>query len=164
MFPRLSRVTLLALAALAALPAMAGERRDDHRFSGHRRVFHDGFQLGERVSWRDRGIRFDSAYGHRHGRKRMPMLKQFSPAGASRIARGSLVVLLPQAAGGHGGGSYSGSSYVYETDGGTYVGRDSYGYYPAIRPEPLAPKAKVIDVAIQDDPCSYEANVCVIRP
>ncbi|PDT30463.1 hypothetical protein CO660_07230 [Rhizobium sp. L9] len=163
MFRSLSRATLLTLAALAALPAMAGEHRDDRRFP-HRRVFHDGLYLGERVSWRDRGIRFDSTYGHRYGRKRMPMLERFSPPTANRVTRGSLVVLLPQTAGGYGGGTYAGSSYVYETDGGTYVGGNGYGYYPAARPETLAPKAKVIDVAIQDDPCSYEANVCVIRP
>lgn len=157
----LSAVTLLALAALAALPATAGERRYDHRFAGHRHGFHNGLLLGERLSWRNRGIGFDNFYGHR-GRNRMPILTRFSSAATHRTAR-SLVIFAPQAPG-WDGGTYSGSSYVYQVDGGTYVGGNGYGYYPEARPEPVAPKAKVIDVAVQDDPCAYEANVCVIRP
>ncbi|MBB3525301.1 hypothetical protein [Rhizobium sp. BK456] len=174
MFRSLCAVTLLALAALAALPAAAGERRVDHRFTdrrfpdqrflAHRHALHNGLFLGERASWRDRGIRFDNSYGRRHGRERMPFLKQFSSAATDRVTRGSLVVVLPQARGEDGGDNYAGSSYVYQVDGGTYVGGAGYGFYPAPRPEPLVPKAKVIDVAVQDDPCTYEANVCVIRP
>ncbi|SCB60318.1 hypothetical protein GA0061105_110121 [Rhizobium aethiopicum] len=164
MFRSLSAVTFLALAALAALPATAGERRYDGRFSGHRHAFHGEFRLGERVNWRDRGIRFDHTYGRRAGRNRMPMLTRFSSGATNRVVRSNLVILAPQAPAWDVGGTYSGSSYVYQVDGGTYVGGGSYGYYPAVRPAPLAPKAKVIDVAIQDDPCSYEANVCVIRP
>ncbi|RUM24919.1 hypothetical protein EFQ99_14740 [Rhizobium vallis] len=162
MFRSLSAVTLLALAALAALPATAGERRHNDRFPGHRHAFHGGLLLGERLSWRHRGIGFDNFYGHR-GRNRMPMLTQFSSAATNRAAHSNLVIIAPQAPGWDGGGSYSGSSYVYQVDGGTYVGGNGYGFYPP-RVEPLAPKAKVIDVAVQDDPCSYEANVCVIRP
>ncbi|HWT57352.1 MAG TPA: hypothetical protein VN284_05820 [Rhizobium sp.] len=166
MFRSLCAVTLLSLAALAALPAAAGERRldrrfPDQRFVGHRHAFHNGLFLGERANWRDRGIRFVN--GRRHGRERMPFLKQFSSAATERVTRGSLVVVLPPARGGDGD-NYAGSSYVYQVDGGTYVGGAGYGFYPAPRPQPLAPKAKVIDVAVQDDPCAYEANVCVIRP
>ncbi|EJZ21071.1 hypothetical protein NE852_20480 [Rhizobium sp. Pop5] len=163
MFRSLSAVTLLALAALAALPASAGERGYDHRFPGHRHGFHNGLLLGERLSWRNRGLRFDNIYSHR-GRNRMPMLTQFSSPATNRVAYSNLVFLAPQASGWDGGGTYSGSSYVYQVDGGTYVGGNGYGYYPEARPEPMAPKAKVIDVAVQDDPCTYEANVCVIRP
>ncbi|MBB5664413.1 hypothetical protein GGE68_002604 [Rhizobium leguminosarum] len=178
MFRSLCAVTLLALAALAALPATAGERRVDHRFSdrrfpdqrfpdqrflAHRHALHNGLFLGERVNWRDRGIRFDNSYGRRHGRERMPFLKQFSSAATNRVARGGLIIIAPQPPGGDSGDTYAGS-YAYQVDGGTYVGGNGYGYYAAPRPEPQAPKAKVIDVAVQDDPCTYEANVCVIRP
>ncbi|MBY2939403.1 hypothetical protein HF264_06650 [Rhizobium leguminosarum] len=163
MFRSLSAVTLIALSVLAAFPAEAGDRRNDHRFPGHRHAFHGGLLLGERVNWRDRGIRFDNAYRYRNRKERMPFLKQFSSPATNRIARNNLIVVLPQTQGGDGGGTYAGSSYVYQVDGGTYVGGNGYGY-PTARPELLAPKAKVIDIAVRDDPCSYEANVCVIRP
>ncbi|OWO96414.1 hypothetical protein B5E41_02845 [Rhizobium esperanzae] len=167
MFRSLPAVALLALAALVALPAAAGERRLDHRFAdhrflGHRHTLHNGLFLGQRLGWRDRDIRFDSAFVRRHGRERMPFLKQFSSPATNRIARSSLVIFAPQPPGGSGD-TYAGS-YVYQIDGGTYVGGNGYGYYPTARLAPQAPKAKVIDVAVQDDPCSYEANVCVIRP
>ncbi|MDV4155166.1 hypothetical protein R1521_23035 [Rhizobium brockwellii] len=162
MFRSLSAVTLLTLSALAAFPAEAGDRRHDRRFSDHRQAFHGGLLLGERVNWRNRGIRFDNAYRNRNRKERMPFLKQFSSPATNRVARNNLIVVLPQAQG--GGDTYAGTSYVYQADGGTYVGGERYGFYPPARPEPLAPKAKVIDIAVQDDPCSYEANVCVIRP
>ncbi|MGR9078505.1 hypothetical protein [Rhizobium leguminosarum] len=163
MFRSLSAVALIALSALAALPAEAGDRRNDHRFPGHRHAFHGGLLLGERIGWRDRGIRFDNAYRYRNRKERMPFLKQFSSPATNRVARNNLIVVVPQAQGG-GGDTYTGSSYVYQSDGGTYVGGDGYGFYPPARSEQLAPKAKVIDIAVQDDPCAYEANVCVIRP
>ncbi|TAV50749.1 hypothetical protein ELI30_21710 [Rhizobium leguminosarum] len=162
MFRSLSAVTLLTLSALAAFPAEAGDRRHDRRFSDHRHAFHGGLLLGERIGWRDRGIRFDNAYRYRNRKERMPFLKQFSSSATNRVTRNNLIVVVPQAQGG-GGDTYAGTSYVYQADGGTYVGGDGYGY-PTARPELLAPKAKVIDIAVQDDPCSYEANVCVIRP
>ncbi|WP_028743658.1 hypothetical protein [Rhizobium leguminosarum] len=162
MFRSLSAVTLLTLSALAAFPAEASDRRHDRRFSDHRQAFHGGLLLGERVNWRNRGIRFDNAYRNRNRKERMPFLKQFSSPATNRVARNNLIVVLPQAQG--GGDTYAGTSYVYQADGGTYVGGERYGFYPPARPEPLAPKAKVIDIAVQDDPCSYEANVCVIRP
>ncbi|MBB4291834.1 hypothetical protein GGE16_003904 [Rhizobium leguminosarum] len=159
MFRSLSVVTLIALSALVALPAAAGERRHD-RFPGHRHTFHNGLLLGERASWRDRGIRVDHAFGHRSGRG-MPMLTRFSSPATHRLGRGNLIIVTGAAPTGDDG-TYAGSSYAYQVDGGTYVG--GYGYYAAAQPEPQAPKAKVIDVAVQDDPCAYEANVCVIRP
>ncbi|MCW1749692.1 hypothetical protein [Rhizobium acaciae] len=162
MFRSLSAVALLALSALAALPAEAGDRRHERRFSDHRHAFHGGLLLGERVNWRNRGIRFDNAYRYRNRKERMPFLKQFSSPATNRVARNNLIVVVPQAQG--DGDTYAGTSYVYQADGGTYVGGERYGFYPPVRPELLAPKAKVIDIAVQDDPCSYEANVCVIRP
>jgi hypothetical protein len=162
MFRSLSVVTLLALSVLVAFPATAGESRHGERFFGHRHNFHNGLFLGERAGWRNRGI--PHAFGPRYVRDRMPFLKQFSSPATNRIARSNLIFVLPQAQGGDSGGTYAGSSYAYQVDGGTYVGGDGYGFYPAPRPEQLAPKAKVIDVAVQDDPCAYEANVCIIRP
>ncbi|MCW1411563.1 hypothetical protein OLZ32_25410 [Rhizobium sp. 1AS11] len=162
MFRSLSAVALLALSALAALPAEAGDRRHERRFSDHRHAFHGGLLLGERVNWRNRGIRFDNAYRYRNRKERMPFLKQFSSPATNRVARNNLIVVVPQAQG--DGDTYAGTSYVYQADGGTYVGGERYGFYPPVRREPLAPKAKVIDIAVQDDPCAYEANVCVIRP
>jgi hypothetical protein len=169
MFHSLSKVALLVLAALAALPAEAGDRRHNSRFPGHRSAFHDGFVLGERVNWRNRGIRFDNAYGRGvygrgHGRDRVRLLKQFSSPATNRVARSNIIIVAPETRDAGYGGTYAGSSYAYQVDGGTYVGGNGYGFYPATRPEQLAPKAKVIDIAVQDDPCTYEANVCVIRP
>lgn len=164
MFRNLSAVTLLALSALAAFPAAAGERHNDHRFPGHRNAFHRGLLLGEHVGWRDRGLRFDNSYGHGHGRDRVRLLKQFSSPATNRVVRSNLIFVAPEMRDAGYNGTYSGSSYAYQVDGGTYVGGDGYGSYPATRPEQLAPKAKVIDIAVQDDPCAYEANVCVIRP
>ncbi|MBY5566800.1 hypothetical protein HFO55_05960 [Rhizobium leguminosarum] len=163
MFRSLSAVALLALSVLAALPAEAGDRRHDRRFSDHRHAFHGGLLLGERVNWRNRGIRFDNAYRSRNRKERMPFLKHFSSPATNRVTRNNIVVVVPQAQR-DVGDTYAGTSYVYQADGGTYVGGDGYGFYPPARPEPLAPKAKVIDIAVQDDPCAYEANVCVIRP
>jgi hypothetical protein len=91
----------------------------------------------------------------------MPFLKQFSSPATTSSGRGNLIIVAGAAPAGSGD-TYSGSSYAYQVDGGTYVG--GYGYHAAAQPEPRAPKAKVIDVAVQDDPCDYEANVCVIRP
>ncbi|MBA1346627.1 hypothetical protein [Rhizobium sp. WYCCWR 11146] len=163
MFRNLSAVALLALSVLAALPAEAGDRRHDRRFSDHRHAFHGGLLLGERVNSRNRGIRFDNAYRYGNRKERMPFLKRFSSPATNRVTRNNIIVVAPQAQS-DGGDTYAGTSYVYQADGGTYVGGERYGFYPSARPELLAPKAKVIDIAVQDDPCTYEANVCVIRP
>ena len=163
MFRSLSAVALLALSVLAALPAEAGDRRHDRRFSDHRHAFHGGLLLGERVNWRNRSIRFDNAYRSRNRKERMPYLKHFSSPATNRVTRNNIVVVVPQAQR-DVGDTYAGTSYVYQADGGTYVGGEGYGFYPPARREPLAPKVKVIDIAVQDDPCTYEANVCVIRP
>ena len=61
-------------------------------------------------------------------------------------------------------GNDAGASDSFTTAAGTYsVG---YGDYvgdgaPAA---PLAPKAKIINIATMADPCAYESGVCVIRP
>ncbi|KAA1179381.1 hypothetical protein FP026_17575 [Rhizobium tropici] len=61
-------------------------------------------------------------------------------------------------------GTYAGTADVYQANGGTYV-LGYGGYNPYARPATaqLKPKAKVIDVRYADNPCSYEAGVCVIR-
>ncbi|HEY0122744.1 MAG TPA: hypothetical protein VGC14_13490 [Rhizobium sp.] len=62
-------------------------------------------------------------------------------------------------------GTYAGTTNIYRADDGTYVlGDGGYDRYPG-RPAPrLKPRAKVIDVKLAGDACSYEAGVCVIRP
>ncbi|MBM7048946.1 MULTISPECIES: hypothetical protein [Rhizobium] len=62
-------------------------------------------------------------------------------------------------------GTYAGTADVYQANGGTYV--IGYGgYNPYARPAAMQPRprAKVINVRYADNPCSYEAGVCVIRP
>ena len=164
MFRSLSKTTLALLAVLTALPAAAGERNFDHRFPRHN-GFSDGVFLGRRTHW-DSGLHFRRDNVIRY-RPRTPFLKQFSYPGTSRYGRSNIVIIAAQPKSydqNYGSnGIYAGSSYAYQTDGGTYVGGD--GYYRLAAPERnLAPKAKVIDVGIADDPCSYETNVCVIRP
>jgi hypothetical protein len=157
-FLRVLGSALLVVSA-AALPAAAGDRHSDHRFSHHHG--HSRVVLGERPHWDYRGVRF-AGDSHRHHRDRMRFLKQFSSP--ARYARGSIVVIAPQFRDGGSGGTYAGSSYAYQVDGGTYFGGDGYASYPVERPERLAPKAKIIEVAAGQDPCAYEAGVCVIRP
>ena len=164
MFPRLSKATLALFAMLVTLPATAAERHFDHRFSRHQ-GFNDGLFLGRRTHW-DSGLHFTrgNAIGYR---PRSHLLKRFDYPSANRYGRNNIVVIAsqPQTYDPPYGsnGLYSGSSYAYQTDGGTYVGGD--GFYRVAEPaRELAPKAKVIDIGIADDPCSYEANVCVIRP
>ncbi len=164
MFRSLSKSALVLLAVLTALPAAAGERNIDHRFARHG-GFNDGVFLGRRTHW-DSGLHFTRGDVIRY-RPRTPFLKQFYSAGASRYGRNNIVIIAapPRSYDQNYGsnGIYAGSSYAYQTDGGTYVGGDG-AYRLATSERNLAPKAKVIDVGIADDPCSYEANVCVIRP
>lgn len=164
MFRSLSKTALAVVAALIALPAVAGERHFDHRSLRHH-GFNDGLLVGKRTHW-DNGLhlaRGDTNYY----RPRARLLKQFNYPATSRYGRSNIVVIAAQPETYdrpyESNGIYAGSSYAYQTDGGTYVGGD--GIYRLAAPErELAPKAKVIDVGIADDPCSYEANVCVIRP
>lgn len=164
MFPSLSKATLALVAVLAALPAAAGERQFDHRFPRHQ-GFNNGLFLGKHTHW-DSGLHFTRGNVIRY-QPRNRLLKHFNYPSTNSYGRSNIVVIAsPTPAYGQpydSNGLYAGSSYAYQTDGGTYVGGD--GYYRVAAPaRELAPKAKVIDVGIADDPCSYEANVCVIRP
>jgi hypothetical protein len=147
MVSRLPKVLPLMICALMALPAAAGERYQ-HRDRGN---FH--FASGQQ--WfgdRDR----------RHGHNRYVRLRHFSP-GSNGYGIRSVVASGPGNEGPSFNGTYAGS-YAYDVDGGTYIGASGYAAYGMAKVVPLAPKAKIIDVAVQDDPCEYEANVCVIRP
>jgi hypothetical protein len=168
MFLRMSKVVPLVLAALMALPAMAGDRHSGHQFARHRGGFHASPTLlvGRHTGWQNRSLHFagsDGSFGRHHRADRMRLLRHFSSP-ATGYARNNVIVIIPQAQGGDVGGTYAGSSYAYNADGGTYVGGDDYGFYPVQSADRLAPKAKVTDVAAQGNACSYEAGVCVIRP
>jgi hypothetical protein len=137
----------LMLCALLALPAAAGERHSQ-RGGG-------SFHLGNVKPW----------YGNRdrhHGRDRYVRLRQFSPSYNGYSIRSNDAAAY-QNDGQYFNGTYAGS-YSYDVDGGTYIGTSGYSIYGAPNVEHAAPRAKIIDVAIQDDPCEYQANVCVIRP
>lgn len=158
MFLRILGSALLVV-SMITLPAAAGGRHSDHRFAHHHG--RSGTVLGERPHWDYGGARF-ARDNHRHLRDRMRFLKRFSPP--ARYTSSNIVVLAPQFQDGGNGGIYAGSSYAYQVDGGTYVGGDGYAAYRIARPERLAPKAKIIDIVAQRDPCAYEAGVCIIRP
>jgi|UPI00068A86C5 hypothetical protein len=177
-----SKLVSFAIAALIALPAAAGD------FGGRSFQRHHGFghsnpsvfghssgwgmrpaRFGHSSGWGMRPARFTGGYfagsygGFGRGHERNRLLKRFySPS--TNYARSNVVIVVQPPQGEGSGGTYSGSSYAYEADGGTYVGGGGYSPY---RPEPtlkLAPMAKVIDVAVKKNSCSYEAGVCVIRP
>jgi len=147
MVMRLSKILPMVLCALMALPAAAGERFP-HRDRGI-------------VHWAG-GHQWDGDRDRRHGHNRYIRLRQFSPVANGYSIR-SINAVPPQNDGPAYNGTYAGS-YAYDVDGGTYIGASGYAIYGAPKTAALAPKAKVIDVAVQDDPCEYEANVCVIRP
>ena len=147
MVTRFSKVIPLMLGALMALPAAAGER-----FPHHGRGM---------VHWTN-GYQWHSDRDRRHGHQRYVRLRQFSPVYNGYAVKGSNAA-APVNNGPAYNGTYAGS-YAYDVDGGTYIGASGYAIYGAPKTAALAPKAKVIDVAVQDDPCEYEANVCVIRP
>lgn len=164
MFPSLSKAALTLVAVLAALPATAGERHFDQRFPRHNGL-NDGSFIGKRTHW-DSGLHFKRGNVAQY-RPRNRLLKHFNYPSASRYGHNNIVIIASQSQAYdrsyESNGFYGGSSYAYQTDAGTYVGGD--GFYRVAAPtRELAPKAKVIDVGIADDPCSYEANVCVIRP
>jgi hypothetical protein len=168
-----SKLVSLAAAALVALPAAAGDFggrpfQRHHRFYGNGSpVFgHDiGHNRGlgirpQRFAGRDIAGGYDGV-GRRHERSRL--LKRFySPS--SNYARSNVLVVFQPWQDEGSAGTYSGSSYAFETGGGTYVGGSGYGFYTTQQAPKLAPMAKVIDVASGANSCSYEASVCVIRP
>ena len=147
MVTRFSKVIPLMLGALMALPAAAGERFP-HRDRGM-------------VHWTG-GNQWYGDRDRRHGHNRYVRLRQFSPVANGYSIR-SFNAAAPQVTGPAYNGTYAGS-YAYDVDGGTYIGASGYTIYGAPQTATVAPKAKIIDVAVQDDPCEYEANVCVIRP
>lgn len=159
MFLRLSKAVVAAISLLTALPAMAGEGHSDrhHGFHGRPGIGFNGqprrFPGTIGFNNFDRGDRFRG-----HGRS----LREIYSSGP-RYA-GNTILVVPQVNAGSPDGYYGGAGYAFQTSGGTYVSGNAYGLYRTRQTETLAPKAKVIDVAVADDPCSYEANVCVIRP
>lgn len=158
MFQRLSKVFALVLCALIALPATAGERAGHHRGVTH---------WANNAKWANSAKPWFGGHHrhhrhHGHGHNRYVRLKHFSPSSNGYRIR-SAIARSPQRLRYDYNGTYAGS-YAYETEGGTYFGADGYALYAAPQAELLAPGPKVIDVAVQADPCSYEASVCVIRP
>ncbi len=157
MLQRMSKVVPLVLCALIALPASAGERHSHHRGLMH---------WANSANWANSAKPWFGDRGRRHDHSRYVRLKHFSPYSNGYHVR-SVIAASPQLFDYRFGYPYSGvytGSYGYETQGDTYFGADGYAFNGVSQAEPLAPKAKVIDVAAQGDPCSYEANVCVIRP
>lgn len=158
-----SRLLMIAVAATVALPALAGDfgghRAPHQRGFDHRKPFavgHPGF-WGRQIAFERR--HHDGFYG-RPGRNRL--LKQFDRPGQS-YSRSNVTIVFQPSGNGAGFGTYAGSSYAYDMNGGTYVTGSGYRLYAASAKQALAPKAKVIDVA-KGNSCSYEAGVCVIRP
>ncbi|MDM9621425.1 hypothetical protein QTL94_13800 [Rhizobium sp. S96] len=163
-----SKLVSLAIATLIALPAAAGD------FGGRAFPRHHGFGngpslVGQHGGWRSVPAGFTGRHfadGHdgfdrRHFRNRL--LKRFdSPS--TNFARNNVVIVVQGAQAGGAADTYAGSSFVYDANGGTYVGGSSgsfYRYQPTVA---LAPVAKVINVTAKSSGCSYEAGVCVIRP
>ncbi|PKA40717.1 hypothetical protein N2599_16660 [Rhizobium sullae] len=153
MFQRISKVVSLLLCALIALPAVAGERHRHHRGTIH---------WASSAKWANIAKPWFGDRRHHHGHNRHVRLKHFSPSSNGYGIR-SVIAASPQLSRHAYSGVYGGT-YGYETEGGTYFGVDGYETYSVPQAAPLAAKAKVIDVAVQGDPCSYEASVCVIRP
>jgi hypothetical protein len=174
-----SKLVSLAIAALIALPAAAGD------FGGRSFQRHNGFGFGHsgpslfghrgpsvfghNRGWSNSPARFMGAhfaggydsFGRGHERNRL--LKRFYSPSTS-YTRNNVVIVVQPAQGAGPGGTYSGSSFAYETNGGTYIGGSGYSLYGSERAVKLAPMAKVIDVAAKGSSCSYEGGVCIIRP
>lgn len=106
----------------------------------------------------------DYRHGHHHDRSGLVRLPEISSSQGFRQQQPARIVLMePQEAANTG--TYAGTADVYQANGGTYV--VGYGgYNPYARPAAMQPRprAKVINVRYADNPCSYEAGVCVIRP
>jgi len=194
MFKTSSKLVSLAAAVLIALPAAAGDfggnvfpRHHDRGHAGgigygnigqgmgHRGVA-NGFASGSVI--RHRGTSIVGNYGgwnngprqiaggydgYRPHPGRGRFIQRFSSP-SSNFARSNIVIIDQRGEARAPSGTYAGTSYAYETDGGTYVGGygyAGYGYQPTVR---LAPMAKVIHVNNRRNACSYEQGVCVIRP
>lgn len=190
MFKTSSKLVSLTAAVLIALPAAAGDFGGNfvprHHDRGHgggigygnfgNGIGHRGFASGSVI--RHRGTSIIGNYGgwnngprqiaggydgYRPHPGRGRFIQRFSSP-TSNFARSNIVIIDQRGEARAPSGTYAGSSYAYETDGGTYVGGygyAGYGYQPTVR---LAPMAKVIHVNNRRNPCSYEQGVCVIRP
>jgi hypothetical protein len=163
-----SKLVSLAVAALIALPAAAGDF-GGRSFQRHHGFSHNGPSVfGHSGRWGNRTARFTGgnfagSYDRFGGHERNRLLKRFySPS--TNYARNNVIIVVQPAQGDLYGGTYSGSSFAYEANGGTYVGGSGYSSYGSEPSVKLAPMAKVIDVAAKKNGCSYEAGVCVIRP
>ncbi|MEX2694147.1 hypothetical protein [Rhizobium mongolense] len=161
MFQRMSKVFPLVLCALIALPATAGERAGHHRGVTH---WANTAKWVNNAKWANTIKPWFGGHHrpHGHGHSRYVRLKDFSPSSNGYRIR-SAIAGSPRPLPYDYNGTYAGS-YAYQTEGGTYFGANGYALYGAPQVDPLAPRSKVIDVAVQADPCSYEAGVCVIRP
>ncbi|WP_081687942.1 hypothetical protein [Rhizobium mesoamericanum] len=173
MLKTLSMLVSFIAAALIALPASATDfgkdslfRHDGRGFMRHRVPTIVGRPFR---GWSDGRLRFSdgsSRFDRRHGRT--PLIKRASfpyrgNSGFGGYGGRSVIVLVQPPVSGGVNGTYAGSSYVYDTNGGTYVSASGYslGSQRAIT---LAPMAKVINVTANGSDCSFEAGVCVIRP
>jgi len=165
-----STLVSLAAAALIALTASAGDfgknslfRHDGRGFMRHRVPTIVGRPFR---GWNDGRVRFSDGYGRfGHQPGRTPLIKRasFPYRGNNGYGgyggRNVIVLVQPPPSGG-----YAGSSYVYDTNGGTYVSASGYSLPGPQRAIILAPMAKVINVTAKSSDCSFEAGVCVIRP
>jgi hypothetical protein len=188
-----SKLVSLAVAMLIALPAMAGDFGGSpfprHHGGGHRGAGYQGsgfqgsgFQgsgqhgqliirhqgasvIGQSGGWNRGQMRFAGNHDGFRGKnpwRRGGFIQRFSSPSSS-FARNNVLIINRTGQDQRQGGTYAGSSYAFEANGGTYIGANGYaiyGYRPTVR---LAPMAKVITVSTRRNPCSYEAGVCVIR-
>ncbi|CDM59563.1 MULTISPECIES: hypothetical protein [Rhizobium] len=174
MLKTLSMLVSLAAAALIALPTSAGDfgQNSFSRHGGKQFMRHHAPTIVGRPfrGWNDGRVRFSDGYGrfgHRPGRAALIKRASWPYRGYNGYSgyggRNVIILVQPQPGGGVSG-TYSGSSYVYDADGGTYVASSGYGFPAPQRTTNLAPMAKVINVTAKSSSCSYEAGVCVIRP
>jgi hypothetical protein len=188
----LFKATTLVLAAAAALSSVSASAGDYRH--GHRQFRHPGSVPLHEISWTQRYAQphparivpmdrrypahigafagttaaFSGGYGHGHRPFRYPRpvrLDEISwPQRYTQPQPARIVLMDRQYAADVG--TYAGTADIYQADGGTYVvGYGGYGsdQYQG-RPVTLRPRAKVIDVKLARNACSYEAGVCVIRP
>jgi hypothetical protein len=187
----LFKATTLVLAAAAALSSVSASAGDYRR--GHRPFHHPGPVPLHEISWTQRYaqphpariVPMDRRYpahigayagaaaafsgGYRHGHRpfRYPgpvRLDAISwPQRYTQPQPARIVLMDRQYAADVG--TYAGTADIYQADGGTYVVGYGGGYnqYQS-EPAALKPRAKVIDVKLTRNACSYEAGVCVIRP
>jgi hypothetical protein len=101
--------------------------------------------------------------GERHFRRHhhQARLRHFSPSfNGYRIGSVTAVTHIESPA---FNGTYVNSN-IHDADGGTYIGSEGVRVYETLRISETGPTVKVLDIGLDNDPCEYEANVCVIRP